>query len=195
MKVSPSDSEDQDRKFKLVVYGIDESPKGTSRHDRIKKDTDAISGLLHDIDHTVPDQSIRDCIRLGKYSEDRKRPVMAEFTRARDVTSILLNRRNLSRHPTVSIKPNLSKEQRKVESILLRKRWELINEYDHERGDIKIKGNSLFVKNRKHGPVHNLEYIVHVTNDRSSANDSVDPLYNLRQGHLLSLRQWTNLPN
>ncbi len=119
--------EDRDRKFKLIVYGIKESPKGTSRIDRVRKDTQAISELLQDVDDSVPHQSIRDCIRLGKYNESKNRPTMIELTRASDVTSILSNRRNLSHHPGISIKPNLTRDQRKVESILLKKRWELIN--------------------------------------------------------------------
>ncbi len=157
-----SEREDRNHKFKLIVYGIKESPKGTPRTDRIKKDSDTISELLQDVDESVPQQSVRDCIRLGQYNESRNRPVMIEFTRARDVTS---NRRNLSRHPEISI---ITKDQRKVESILLKKRWELINNSECERHQVRIKGNSLFVKYKKHGSVRNFEYV----NNSNSIDDT-----------------------
>ena len=163
--------EDRDRKFKLIVYGIEESTKGTSRIERVRKDTQAISELLQDVDDSVPHHSIRDCIRLGKYNESKNRPTMIELTRASDVTSILSNRRNLRHHPGISIKPSLTRDQRKVESILLKKRWELINKDQCEKHDIKIKGNSLFVKGTKHGSVHKFEYIVN-TNAINDLDDT-----------------------
>ena len=55
---------------------------------------------------------------------------------------------------------SLTRDQRKVESILLKKRWELINKDQCEKRHIKIRGNSLFVSGAKHGSVHKFEYIV-----------------------------------
>ncbi len=48
------------------------------------------------------------------------------MSRTREVQSILANRRKLAQKPSVSIKPDMSFEERAVEKILLKKRWELI---------------------------------------------------------------------
>ncbi len=65
----------------------------------------------------VPKQSICDCVRLGKYSAEKKknRPVL-KMSLIYKVTAILANRRG---RPKVSIKPILSKEQLSAEFILL----------------------------------------------------------------------------
>ena len=71
----PQDTEiDRERKYNVIVFGMKENPKDTPRHDRIAEVTDNIESLLHDLHSDIQKQSIRDCIRLGKYSEERNRP-------------------------------------------------------------------------------------------------------------------------
>ncbi len=52
--------------------------------------------------------------------------ILVKMSRTREVQSILANRRKLAQKPSVSIKPDMSFEERAVEKILLKKRWELI---------------------------------------------------------------------
>ena len=54
-----------------------------------------------------------------------------------------------------SIKPNMSREQRLVEAVLLQERWHLIQS-GVARNSIKIQNTRLFVKNKLHGQFINL---------------------------------------
>ena len=56
-----------ERKFNLVVYGLSESPEGTSKHTRLLNDLQKAVSTLSSIDS---DNSVCDCFRLGKYSVD-----------------------------------------------------------------------------------------------------------------------------
>jgi len=74
--------------------------------------------VLSNTIESVSSQSIRDCYRLGKYTQyDRPRPLVAVLSRTVDVSEILANRGNL-RHPYY-IKPDMNPEERAVESLLL----------------------------------------------------------------------------
>ena len=95
-----------------------------------------------------------------KYTKARRRPILVKMSRSCEVSSILANRRKLAESPGVSIKPEMTREERSIESTLLRKRWELLNTGVH-RGNIKIRGKSLFVNNHIHGSVINSAYITH----------------------------------
>ena len=73
-----------------------------------------------------------------------------KFIRVSDVSNVLSKRR-LLKHPTF-IKPDLNLEERKVESMLLKERWSLIQS-GVPRSDIKIRDLHLFVKNKLHGQI------------------------------------------
>ncbi len=146
-----------DRKYNIVVYGIQECAKGSSRHIRLSEDTGAVVSLVEKVDDSIPAQSIRDCVRLGKYDEKRHRPILVKLSRTCEVSSILAGRKNLRGSPGFSIKPDMTKAEREIEATLLKKRWELI-ESGIERKDIKIKGNTICVKDKKYGSVLNSVY-------------------------------------
>ena len=146
-----------DRRFNLVIFGIKESPKGTKRHIRSADDIKAATSILSSINPSISEFSIRDCYRLGKYSEDRHRPVLTTMNRANDVSSVLANRRQLSNLPNISIKPDMSPQARKVESILLKQRRDLISSGTDARS-IKLRRNTLFVNGRKQGMVINSKF-------------------------------------
>lgn len=146
-----------DRRFNLVIYGIKESPKGTQRHIRSAHVIEAATSILSSVDSSITELSIRDCYRLGKYSEERCRPVLATMNRSSEVTSVLANRRQLSHFPDISIKPDLPPEVRKVESILLKQRRDLISSGTEARS-IKLRKDTLFVNGRKHGVVINSQF-------------------------------------
>ena len=53
-----------DRKYNIVIYGIEESPDGTSRQNRLSNDTKEVHDIVKVVDDSIPIHSIRDCVRL-----------------------------------------------------------------------------------------------------------------------------------
>ena len=153
----PSTSE---RKFNIVIYGIKECTKGTRRHTRITKDLEAVIQVIQPLDPKISKQSIRDCSRLGKYNQGRNRPILVKLTCAHESASILGNRRKLADKPGISIKPDMTKEQRQVESLLLKERRAL-TEDGTDKSLIRIRGNALYVKSNLHGSVVNSKFVLH----------------------------------
>ncbi len=156
----------KDRKYNIVVYGIQECKKGSSRHIRLSEDIGAVASLVQKVDDSIPAQSIRDCVRLGKYKEERHRPILVKLSRTCEVSAILAGHRNLRASPGFSIKPNMTKAERLIESTLMKKRWELIQS-GMERKDIKIKGTTIWVKDiyMKYGSIVNSVYKPHAMLD------------------------------
>ena len=76
--------------------------------------------------------------------------------RAADVTSLLMKRGSSSK--CYLIKPDLSPEDRLSESILLKKRWDIMNS-GIPKVDIKLGRSTLYVKKSLHGRVVNGSYI------------------------------------
>ncbi len=74
-----------------------------------------------------------------------------------DVSNVLNNRKKLADKPGVAIKPDMTREEREIQAILLKKRWELTNT-GINKVNIKIKKNSLYINNRKHGTTINMVY-------------------------------------
>ena len=72
-----------------------------------------------------------------------------------DVTSVLA--KHGSGNSQHCIKPDLTREDRLIESVLLRKRWDLMTS-DIPKKDIKLGRSSLFVKRSLHGRVVNGSY-------------------------------------
>ena len=61
----------QDRKFNVVVFGVQEMPSGSSRFARNKHDFSKLSAIFSDLERdTDHASSIRDSRRLGKYVKD-----------------------------------------------------------------------------------------------------------------------------
>lgn len=146
-----------ERKFNLLIFGMKECSKGTLKRQRDQSDLDEVSQILSTVDPSMSSNSIHDYFRLGKYDPEKVRPILVKFIRSYDVASILSNRRNLASLPGISIKPDLTPEERKVESLLLKERRSLIDA-GVERRDIQLKGNSLLVNKAKHGYVVNSEF-------------------------------------
>ena len=140
------------KKFKTVIYGLSESPKGSPKLERITHDTNLACKTVKAICPDLSDYAICDCLRIGKYSEHRTRPLIVKFARSCDVAAVLSNRHKMSKadSPSVSIKPFMSIEERRTESTLLKERRTLI-EGGIERKCIRIRGNSLYVNRVKVG--------------------------------------------
>lgn len=139
-----------DRKFNLVVFGIEECPQRTAKHDRLTHDLSKVVDILSSIDDSINSSSIKDQLRLGKYSGQSERPraVLVRMVRAADVTCILSRKGSL--HSSHSIKPDLSWEDRQKQRTLLSERWKLIDS-GVLRKNIKVRSNSLLVNNALYG--------------------------------------------
>ena len=144
-----------ERKFNVVLYGVDESPEGTRKHVRVAHDHDSVVEVVQALDSSLDQQSIRDCFRIGKYSKEKSRPILIKLARVQSVTSILSNRKKLSedpKHRKIFIKRDMSKQERQNERLLLKERYQLI-EAGTSRKDLRIRGNKLLVKNEVYGSV------------------------------------------
>ena len=163
----------EDRKFNLVIYGIAESPKGTNRHERVANDISNSMTILKTVNSGISENPIRDCIRLGSYSESKSRPLLVKFVRVIDVSTTLANRRKLATLEGVSIKPHLSPLQRKVEGVLLKKRRSLIDSgVTPNRIRIDISNASLYLDSQLHGEALNGSFVCTTNSTDTSISDS-----------------------
>ena len=115
----------REHRFNLVLYGVQESPEGTNRYDQIESDTENVVKILHKINPSITNISIRGCFRIGKFSPTKTRPLIVVFQRVQDVC-LILQRLSPDILPNgIAIKPHMSATEMKVQSILLRERWKL----------------------------------------------------------------------
>jgi len=116
-----------ERKLNVVVYGLDENPSNTIRQDRLQMDVKSVISAFSTLDSPpIDENSIKDCYCLGKYNAQasRPRPILVKFLRYADASNILNNKTKLSK--SVYVKPDLSAEERAIESMLLKERRCLI---------------------------------------------------------------------
>ena len=136
-----------DRKYNVIVYGVNECPKGTTKHARLESDLNGAVTVLSKLDNHVQNQSLKDVYRLGKFNPVaiHPRPLLVKFIRATDVVSVLSKKGSLS-YP-LFIKPDLSPQEKQRDSILLKERWSLV-QTGILRHDIKTRGPRLYVKGK-----------------------------------------------
>jgi len=149
---------DDDRKYNVVIYGIRECDKGTNRSERLNHDLHNVKSIISEGDNSISPLSIWDLLRLGKYREQaqRPRPILVKLTRTIDVSTLLIKAKSLPKG--VNIKPDMTREERLTESILLKERWSLIQSGLNRRA-IKIRSNKIFVINKLHGQVVNSSFV------------------------------------
>ena len=125
IKKLPHPSFTHDKKFNLVIFGVDECREGTSRSEQANSDLSQVPWILSSIDESFKSHSIRDSFRLRKFSIDRyrPRPILIKLLRSSDVSNILSKRRSLTL--PYSIKSDLSLKERKQKSVV-KKRLSLI---------------------------------------------------------------------
>ena len=147
--ISPSD-----RKFDILLYGIQECPSTQTRPQHMKSDLQNALQELSSLNDSINANSIKDIFRLGKFKKDqnRPRPLLIKFLCATDAFSVLANSNQLK--SPVSIKPDNSPEDREIDKILLGVRWSLIQK-GTDRKSIKIRNKCLYVKNDLHGKIEN----------------------------------------
>ena len=150
----PKPASSLDKKFNVVVYGLKESPANTSKHDRTKHDLDCLMKVFSDLKLSITPESMKDFHRLGKYDQNNThpRPILVKFLRAFEATLVLSCKSSLS--SGIAIKPDMSAEERKIESILLKERRSLIDS-GTESKHIKIRGNGLYINHKLYAAVQN----------------------------------------
>jgi len=135
-----NDNGQGDRKFNVVIYGIQECDKGTPRHERLNYDVDKVTPIVTQGENSISPLSI---FRLGKYRDSSKpRPILVKLNRTIDVSLLLSKAKSLPKD--IRIKPDMTREERHIESLLLKERWTLIQN-GIERKFIKIRSNKIFV--------------------------------------------------
>ena len=154
-----SKSQNVSRKSNVVVYGVEECPPKTPKSVRLQSDSNAVSKVFSSMDvHIEPNQFV-DCFRLGKFksNQSRKRPILVKLQCTIDATTILANRTSLS--SPIFIKPDMSPAEQKIELILLKERWLLI-EGGFDRKSVKISSvnHSIYVNNQIFGRVVNSQF-------------------------------------
>jgi len=149
-----------ERKLNVVVYGLEENPPNTTRQDRLQMDVKSAVSVFSKLEDPIDGNSIKDCYRLGKYNTQasRPRPLLIKFLRYSDASNLLNGKSKLSK--PIYVKPDLTPEERAMESLLLKERKSLI-EKGIGRQFIKIRNQSLFVFNKLHAKIQNqqLEYL------------------------------------
>ena len=124
-----------------------ESPKGTSRRDREKRDFDKDLEVISKLDPQISLSSVKDHLRLGKFDPEsaHTRRILVKFLRASEAASVLS--KPVGVKAPLSIKPDLSPQDRRRDSALMKERWALIQS-GVNTSEIKIKGFRLLVCNK-----------------------------------------------
>ena len=127
-----------------------------------------------EVERTVNISSIKDCFRLGKFKHDAQcpRPILIKFLRSTEVTMALL--KIAAFRAPVAIKPDLTPEERNIESFLLKERWSL-TELSFEKARIKIRNQSLYVDNKLYGQFKNSKFCRSQFNPPLNPNSKTNP--------------------
>ena len=176
-----------DRRFNVVVYGIEESSSNLSRINRFQSELEKIISALPKVNQT----SIKDFHRLGKFkvAQEHPRPIIVKFLRVLDATAVLSDRNDIP--SPISVKPDMSPEERSIESKLLKERYKLIQQ-GIPRKSIRIRNTHLYVNNQLYGQVKDsVLQLVSTTGQPNSTqstsdspmSDSVSPLLNPGLSH------------
>ena len=83
---------------------------------------------------------------------------MVKMNRACDVSMILSQRAKLANTPSISVRQDLSPQERQSKALLLKERWRLL-QGGVDRKSIKISGSAIYVNNVKSGQVNNRQYV------------------------------------
>ena len=169
-----NNKQESGKKGNIILYGVPECHSGTSRSARLELDLSNAVSVLSTLESSCQSQSICDCYRLGKYSPHgtRPRPLLVKFVRAIDASNILSKKGKLTR--PYLIKPDMTQEQRKIESVLLKERWNLMQS-GVSRTAIKIQGSNLYVTKKPHGRVVNSRFEPTSASPVNTTAESVTP--------------------
>lgn len=108
-----------------------------------------------------------------------------------DITSVLTKRGNLSK--PYYIKADMMQEQRRLEIILMRERWKLIQS-GVSRTHIKIRNSNIYVKNKLHGLVMGSEFKPATTMDSLLGDCEQSPYSAAKSNPIVSLNDFKSPP-
>ena len=125
-----------------MIHGIEKCFKGTLKYERLKHDLKEVTSVITNTESSISPLSIRDHLSLGKYRENSKRPhpILVKLNRAIDRSLLLSNLKTTTLPGNIKIAPDLSVEERTTRSLLLKERWNLMQD-GMERESIKIGFN------------------------------------------------------
>ena len=90
-----------DRRYNVVLYGVEECPSGSSHFARLSSDLASVVSVFSALDSTIQSHSIKECYRLGSFNPKhgiiKPRPLLVRFVTMADVNCILSKMRNLSK--------------------------------------------------------------------------------------------------
>ena len=111
---------------------------------RLKHELDNLCHTLSNIDSSLNSSCIHDFHRLGKFNPTslRPRPLLVKFLRIYDAT-LLLSKRSSLPSPIV-IKPDLTREERALDSAFLKIRWNLIQN-GTDKKCIRLRGSNILI--------------------------------------------------
>ena len=133
-----------DRKFNVVIYGIKESPPNTPKATRLNCDLENLHRTLSNMDSSLNTSCIQDFHRLGKFNatNSKPRPLLVKFLRAFDATLVLSKRG--SPPSSILVKPDLTREERAIDSAFLKTRWNLIQS-GTDKKYIRLRGTNIYI--------------------------------------------------
>ena len=140
--------------------------------------TEAILSVLSNVSLSggFSSVSLWDYIQLYNRLNECPRPILVKFNCIEDVSSILgrYSQLTTSNSSHVVVKRGLSKEERQLESFLLKERHCLISE-GVDKTHIKIRGHKLFVSTKLHGKAHSDGFSVSSYPGSQSSSPSTPP--------------------
>ena len=120
------------REKNIVIYGLKE-PEGNLKEENMKQDANEMRGILNTTNHPDPDSVQFETVRLGGKHEQKKdgeegkggeqkkpttRPLLVKFQNQADKEYLMSNLRRLKGGPKISIKDDMSREDRNKEKAL-----------------------------------------------------------------------------
>ena len=70
------------------MFGVEECPSGTNRHNRLINDSRKVAALVKKIDLSIPESSILYCSRLGAFATVCSWPILAKLSRTCEVCAV-----------------------------------------------------------------------------------------------------------
>ena len=142
------------KKFSIIIQGIEECEEGTGKLERQEADLSKVQPILSKLDSSIDFQSIKDLRRLGKYDRDRPRPrpVLVQFLRSADASSILSKAGSVER--PYSIQHYMTAAELSRNAVLLKERWAIHTTTGTDLKQIKIRKDSIYVGDQIHGTLN-----------------------------------------
>lgn len=153
---SNNSSASPDRRLNVILFGIPECPRGTDFKSRLDRDFHSVYSIMELADKDLPFATIRDCQRIGKYNttSSRPRPILAKLNSSRHVEALVRTRSRFQLPAdtavNVTIRRDLTKDERNIESTLLRERRSLIDS-GTDSSLIRLRGSRLYLNSRLYG--------------------------------------------